>query len=77
MSAYFITAINYGLSGGLYEATLELIGGQWLFTWMRICSTWGWVLPQEFPPFLADSLGAGALREGRPVRYVPPDSRVD
>lgn len=77
LSAYFITAISFGFSGGLYEATLKHVDGKWLFLWMRICSNWGWVLPQEYPPFLADSLGAGALRQGRPVLYVVPQSCMD
>ena len=72
LSAYFVTALNYGLTGGLYEATLELRDGEWLLTWMRISSSWGWVIPQENPPFLADHLGAGTLRGGRPVIYQPP-----
>jgi len=77
LSAYFITAISYGLTGGIYEATLELVDGKWRFVWMRICSNWGWILPQEFPPFLSDSLGAGTLRQGRPVLYEAPRSTVD
>ena len=36
-------------------------------------STWGWVVPQETPPFLAEHLGAGTLRGGRPVVYEPPE----
>ncbi len=76
MSAYFITAIHYGVTGGLYEATLELTDGKWLFTWLRIASTWGWMVPQEYPPFLADSLGAGTVREGRPVLYDAPKAKA-
>ena len=72
LSAYFLTALNYGLTGGVYEATLELRDDEWLLTWMRISSSWGWVVPQKNPPFLADHLGAGTLRGGRPVIYEPP-----
>ena len=71
LSAYFLTALNYGLTGGVYEATLELRDDEWLLTWMRISSSWGWVVPQKNPPFLADHLGAGTLRGGRPVIYEP------
>jgi hypothetical protein len=72
LSAYFLTALNYGLTGGVYEATLEPRDGKWRLTWMRISSSWGWVVPQENPPFLADHLGAGTLRGGRPVTHAPP-----
>jgi hypothetical protein len=72
LSAYFLTAIHYGLTGGLYEARLEPRDGKWLFAWLRISSTWGWVVPQETPPFLSEHLGAGTLRGGRPVVYEPP-----
>jgi hypothetical protein len=72
MSAYFLTAVHYGVTGGLYEATLELTDGKWLFTWLRISSNWGWMVLQEYPPFLAESLSAGTLREGRPVLYEAP-----
>jgi len=73
LSAYFLTALNYGATGGLYEARLEVRGGRWRLCWMRISSTWGWVVPQENPPFLAEHLGAGTLRGGRPVVYEPPE----
>lgn len=73
LSAYFLTAIHYGLTGGLYEARLEPRAGRWRLCWMRISSTWGWVVPQENPPFLAEPLGAGTLRGGRPVVYEPPE----
>jgi hypothetical protein len=72
LSAYFLTAIDYGLTGGLYEARLEPRDGKWRLAWLRISSTWGWVLPQEAPPFLSEHLGAGTLRGGRPVVYDPP-----
>lgn len=75
LSAYFITAINFGITGGIYEATLELNDGKWMFTWLRISSTWGWVVLQEHPPFLSDPLGAGTLREGRPVLYSLPEAK--
>jgi hypothetical protein len=74
MSAYFLTSINYAVTGGIYEATLVLEEGKWLFSWLRISSTWGWMVLQEHPPFLAESLGAGTLRKGRPVLYEPPGS---
>jgi len=76
LSAYFITTIHYGVTGGLYEATLEITDGKWVFTWLRISSNWGWMVPQKYPPFLAESLGAGTLRGGRPVLYAHP-SRND
>jgi hypothetical protein len=69
MSAYFMTAVNYGVTGGIYEATFEFVDGKWLFTWLRISSNWGWMIPQDYPPFLAEQLGAGTLRDGRPVLY--------
>ena len=71
LSAYFLTALNYGLTGGIYEARFEAMDGSWLITRLRISSTWGWVLPQEAPPFLAEHLGAGTLRGGRPVVQEP------
>jgi hypothetical protein len=71
LSAYFITALNYGLTGGIYEVRFEQRDGKWLIARLRISSTWGWVLPQEAPPFLAEHLGAGTLRGGRPVIYQP------
>jgi len=72
LSAYFMTAIHFGGTGGIYEATLEVKDGKWLFTWLRISSNWGWIVLQENPPFLDTSLGAGTLRGGRPVLYEPP-----
>jgi SnoaL-like domain len=72
MSAYFITSIHYGLTGGIYEATLGLVEGKWLFMRLRISSNWGWIVPQDHPPFLAEPLGAGTVRKGRPVLYTPP-----
>lgn len=73
MSAYFMTAVNYGVTGGIYEAIFELVDGKWLFTRLRISSNWGWMVLQEYPPFLAKSLGAGTLRDGRPVLYKTPN----
>ncbi len=73
LSAYFITAINYGMTGGLYEATFKLIDGKWLFTWLRICSNWGWIILQEYPPILEQPLRADSFRKGRPVIYELPE----
>jgi G:T/U-mismatch repair DNA glycosylase len=53
------------------EVCFEQRDGAWLIARLRISSTWGWVLPQEAPPFLAEHLGAGTLRGGRPVVYQP------
>jgi hypothetical protein len=74
LSAYFITSSAYGFGGGLYQGTLAPADGRWCFTRLRIVSTWGWVLPQETPPYLSEHLGLGALRDGRPVVYRPPGS---
>ena len=71
LSAYFFTAIVYGLTGGIYECTLKLIEGKWLITYLRITSTWGWRVPHEDPPFLDNVFGEGALRNGRPAPYEP------
>ncbi len=71
LSAYFATAINFGMTGGLYEASLKLIDGKWLFTWLRICSNWGWIILQEYPPLLEDPLSANSFRKGKPVIYEP------
>jgi hypothetical protein len=72
LSAYFITSSAYGFGGGLYQGTLAPTPERWQFTRLRIVSTWGWVLPQETPPYLSEQLGQGALRGGRPVLYRPP-----
>lgn len=69
LSAYFITSGAYGFGGGLYQASLKPHGAKWLIARMRIVSTWGWRIPQDEPPYLADGQGTGALREGRPVVY--------
>jgi hypothetical protein len=71
LGAYFVTALTYGLTGGIYEARFEARDGSWLIARLRISSTWGWVVPQEAPPFLAEHLGAGTLRGGRPVVHEP------
>lgn len=74
LSAYFITSGAYGFGGGEYQATLRphRDEGKWLIHRMRIVSTWGWSIPQEKPPYLADHQGKGALRDGRPVIYRLP-----
>lgn len=69
LSAYFITSGAFGLGGGLYQARLQPGMLRWQFSEMRIVSTWGWVMPTEAEPYLAEQLGSGAWREGRPVRY--------
>jgi len=76
VSAYFLTAINFGITGGLYEATLALVEGKWRFSWLRVSSNWGWIIPQEFPPFLGDALSAGARGKGRPVLYEFPEPKA-
>lgn len=69
LSAYFITSGAFGFGGGLYQARLQPGMLRWQFQEMRIVSTWGWVMPSETEPYLAQQLGAGALRDGRPIRY--------
>lgn len=64
--AYFQTALEFALTGGIYELHLEPRGGAWRITWMRISSTWGWAVPHSDPPFLEEPFGAGTLRDGRP-----------
>jgi hypothetical protein len=71
LSAYFLTAIPFGLTGGIYEASLAPVDGRWRITSLRIASTWGWSIPQEAPPFLAEPLAAGTLRGGRPAGSGP------
>jgi hypothetical protein len=66
MIAYFQTAIEYALTGGIYELELEPYGATWQIQRMRISSTWGWSVPHSDPPFLKESFGAGTLRNGRP-----------
>ena len=69
LSAYFITSGAFGFGGGLYQASLQPGMLRWQFLQMRITSTWGWVMPTDAEPYLAEQLGAGALRDGRPIRY--------
>ena len=71
LSSYFATSGPYGWGGGVYQLTLRSYPDQqkWLIQQMRIVSTWGWRIRQEEPPYLANLLGQGALREGRPVVY--------
>ncbi len=71
LSAYFATSGAYGWGGGVYQATLRAYpdAGKWLIQQMRIVSTWGWRIKSDEPPYLANGLGQGALREGRPVVY--------
>lgn len=66
MTAYFLTSIEYTLTGGIYELQLQPRSGTWQILRMRITSTWGWGVPHTDPPFLKESFGAGTLREGRP-----------
>jgi hypothetical protein len=66
MIAYFQTAVEYALTGGIYELQLEPRLETWKITRMRISSTWGWAVPHSDPPFLKESFGAGTLRDGRP-----------
>ncbi len=66
MIAYFQTALEYALTGGIYELRLEARSANWVIVRMRISSTWGWRIPHEDPPFLKEGFGAGTLREGRP-----------
>ncbi|MBT3311946.1 MAG: SnoaL-like domain-containing protein [Desulfobacterales bacterium] len=69
LSAYFLTAVIYGLTGGIYEGSLKLIDGKWFITYLRISSSWGWRVPHEDPPFLDNLFGDGTIRGGRPVPY--------
>ncbi len=73
MTAYFQTAIEYTLTGGIYELQLQPRGGAWQIARMRISSTWGWAVPHSDPPFLKEPFGAGTLRDGRP----PSPNRID
>jgi len=71
LSAYFATSGAYAWGGGVYQLALRPYpdAGKWLIQEMRIVSTWGWRLKSDEPPYLANALGQGALREGRPVVY--------
>ena len=73
MIAYFHTALEYGLTGGIYELQLEPRLATWHITRMRISSTWGWAIPHSDPPYLKEPFGAGTLRDGRP----PTSGRID
>jgi hypothetical protein len=66
MIAYFQTAVEYALTGGIYEVELEPRLETWKIARMRISSTWGWAVPHSDPPFLKEPFGAGTLRNGRP-----------
>ncbi len=69
LSAYFITSGAYGFGGGVYQITFRGSPAKWLVHRMRIVSTWGWRLEGQPRPYLANKLGEGALRDGRPVVY--------
>jgi hypothetical protein len=66
MTAYFQTAIEYTLTGGIYELQLQPRLETWQISRMRISSTWGWAVPHTDPPFLKEPFSAGTLRGGRP-----------
>ncbi len=76
LSAYLFTVLNHVLTGGIYEATLKNIDGQWYITLLRISSTWGWAVPSEIEPFLDAAFGAGTLRDGRPVLYETKETKA-
>ena len=69
LSAYLFTVLKHILTGGIYEATLQNIDGQWYITRLRISSTWGWAVPSDLDPILDAAFGAGTKRDGRPVLY--------
>jgi hypothetical protein len=73
MTAYFLTTIEYTLTGGIYELQLQPGPAAWEISRMRISSTWGWAIPHSDPPFLKESFRAGTLRDGRP----PSRDRID
>jgi hypothetical protein len=66
MTAYFQTAIEYTLTGGIYELQLQPRLDTWQISRMRISSTWGWAVPHTDPPFLKEPFSTGTLRGGRP-----------
>ncbi len=66
MTAYFLTTIEYTLTGGIYELQLKPGHSTWQISRMRISSTWGWAIPHSDPPFLKEPFSAGTLREGHP-----------
>ena len=69
LSSYFATSGPYGWGGGQYQVICRRYPEKWLIQRMWIVSTWGWRLKSEEPPYLAEPLGKGALRDGRPVVY--------
>ncbi|MBW2447915.1 MAG: nuclear transport factor 2 family protein [Deltaproteobacteria bacterium] len=73
VTAYFLTAIEYTLTGGVYELQLQRRGEPWEISRMRISSTWGWAVPHSDPPFLKEPFAAGTLRNGCP----PSSDRID
>ncbi|MBW2399943.1 MAG: nuclear transport factor 2 family protein [Deltaproteobacteria bacterium] len=73
VTAYFLTTIEYTLTGGIYELQLQPRGATWQVSRMRISSTWGWAVPHSDPPFLKEPFSAGTLRDGRP----PSSDRID
>ena len=73
VTAYFLTAIEYALTGGVYELQLRPGADTWQISRMRISSTWGWAVPHSDPPFLKEAFAAGTLRDGRP----PSSDRID
>ncbi len=69
LSAYLFTVVKHLLTGGIYEVKFIQINGAWHISYMRITSTWGWIVPGDIPPFLDEPFGAGTMHEGRPVKY--------
>ena len=66
ITAYFLTTIEYTLTGGIYELQFQPGDTTWQISRMRISSTWGWAIPHTDPPFLKESFSAGTLRNGHP-----------
>ena len=48
LTAYLFTVLKHILTGGIYEATLKNIDGQWYITKLRINNTWGWAVPDRY-----------------------------
>lgn len=67
VSSYFLTAVEWGMKGGLYEGTMVLDAGEWWITYWRISSQWEWRLTDQGPVPLGLTLDAGALRGGWPA----------
>jgi ketosteroid isomerase-like protein len=65
ISSYFLTTVDNGIQGGLYEGRMQLTGEGWLIAWWRVSSQWGWRVDQA-PPALRNTLASGAWREGWP-----------